>query len=144
MKDKEEEGNTALCYNALKRGEGMTTTATYREASRRLEAQAEEEYGARDLRQASEKGWGSAAQIVKAIAAHRGWRHDTHALLFQTVRDLDREIGGSELLGLFTQAHNLHVNFYEDWLTSEIVQRDLDNVRQFVEKLEALLPAETS
>ena len=121
----------------------MTTTATYREARRRLEAQAKAEYAARDLRQASEKGWGSAAQIVKAIASERGWRHDTHALLFQAVRSLDRETGGSELLGLFTQAHNLHINFYEDWLTSEIVQRDLDNVRHFVAKLEALLPTET-
>ena len=122
----------------------MTTTATYREASHHLGAQAEAEYVTGDLRQASEKGWGSAAKIVKAIASERGWRHDTHALLFQVVRDLDREMDGSELLGLFTQAHNLHVNFYEDWLTSEIVQRDLDHVRQFVAKLESLLPAETS
>ena len=48
------------------------------------------------------------------------------------------------MLGLFVQAHNLHINFYEDWLTAEIVQRDLDNVWQLVAKLEALLPAETS
>ena len=121
----------------------MTTTATYREASRRLEAQAKAEYSALDLRQASEKGWGSAAQMVKAVASERGWRHDNHALLFQAVRALDSEAGGSERLGLFVQAHNLHINFYEDWLTSEIVQRDLDNVWQFVAKLDALLPAET-
>ena len=121
----------------------MTTTATYREASRRLEAQAQEKYATRDLRQASEKGWGSAAQIVKAVASERGWRHDNHVLLFQAVRSLDSETGGSELLGLFTQAHNLHINFYEDWLTSAIVQRDLDNVRRFVTKLETLLATET-
>ncbi len=122
----------------------MTTTATYREASRRLEAQAKAEYAARDLRQASEKGWGSAAQMVKAVASERGWRHDNHVLLFQAVRALDSETGGSELLGLFAQAHNLHINFYEDWLTPEIVQRDLDNVLQFVARLEGLLPTETS
>ena len=121
----------------------MTTTATYREASR-LEAQAKAEYSARDLRQASEKGWGSAAQMVKAVASERPWRHDSHVLLFQAVRALDSETDGSELLGLFAQAHNLHINFYEDWLTPEIVQRDLDNVRQFVARLEGLLPTETS
>ena len=121
----------------------MTTTTTYREASRRLETQAQEEYATGDLRQASEKGWGSAAQIVKAVASERGWRHDNHVLLFQAVRALDSETGGSELLGLFAQAHNLHINFYEDWLTSEIVQRDLDNVRHFVTKLETLLATET-
>ena len=73
------------------KGESMTTTDTYREASRRLEAQAKAEYSALDLRQASEKVWGSGALMVKAVASERGWRHDNHALLFQAVRALDSE-----------------------------------------------------
>ena len=45
---------------------------TYQTASRHLLAQAHEELAAGDTRQASEKGWGAAAQIVKSVAARRG------------------------------------------------------------------------
>ena len=31
-----------------------------------------------DLLQASEKGWGAAARMVKAVAETRGWRHSSH------------------------------------------------------------------
>ena len=48
------------------------TTEKYREASRHLLAQAHGELYAGDVRQASEKGWGAAAQVVKAIAEQRG------------------------------------------------------------------------
>ena len=37
-----------------------------------------------DLLQASEKGWGAAAQMVKAVAETRGWRHSTHRDLYST------------------------------------------------------------
>ena len=43
----------------------VTPVITYREASRQLLAQARAELDAGDLRQASEKAWGAAAQIVK-------------------------------------------------------------------------------
>ena len=55
----------------------MTTRAiTYREASRQLIAQARAELEAGDLRQASEKAWGAAAQMAKAsrIVAGMGSR----------------------------------------------------------------------
>ena len=38
--------------------------------------QANEELARDDLRQASEKGWGAASQIVKAVAEERGWEHN--------------------------------------------------------------------
>ena len=44
------------------------TTQTYRDASRLLLAQGRAELAAGDVRQASEKGWGAAAQMVKSIA----------------------------------------------------------------------------
>ena len=31
--------------------------------------------------QASEKGWGAAAQGLKAIAEERGWNHNSHTLI---------------------------------------------------------------
>ena len=55
----------------------MQRTTTYREQSRVFLAQAHfEELAKGDLQQASEKGWGAASQMVKAIAQERtrnGW-----------------------------------------------------------------------
>ena len=53
-------------------------TQTYRERSRALLAEAREELGAGDLEQASVKGWGAAAQMVKAVADERGMPHEHH------------------------------------------------------------------
>ena len=52
----------------------MQRTTTYREQSRRgvFLAQAHEELAKGDLQQASEKGWGAASQMVKAVAQERG------------------------------------------------------------------------
>ena len=41
------------------------TTQTYQQASQRFLAQAKEELAAGDLLQASEKGWGAAAQMLE-------------------------------------------------------------------------------
>ena len=48
----------------------MATTEFHIATSRRLLEQAEREYRAGDVLQASEKGWGAAAHAVKAIAGH--------------------------------------------------------------------------
>ena len=54
-------------------------TQKYRDDSHRLLAQARAELDAGELRQASEKGWGAAALIIKAIAEQRGdWEHSRH------------------------------------------------------------------
>ena len=47
-------------------------TQKYQRDSRHLLGQAREELAQGDVRQASEKGWGAAAQIVKAVAETRG------------------------------------------------------------------------
>ena len=60
------------------------TTQKYLESSRSLLSQAKSELTAA-VRQASEKGWGAAAQIVKAIAVHRGWEHQANRELFRAV-----------------------------------------------------------
>lgn len=54
------------------------TSRTYQVAIGQLLRQAREELTAGDVRQASEKGWGAAAQILKAIAARRDWEHQGH------------------------------------------------------------------
>ena len=115
------------------------TTQKYRAASRQLLAQARSELHVGDVRQASEKGWGAAAQMVKAVAEQRGWEHDSHALLFAVVRDIQRTTGDPDLRRLFRLANALHINFYEDWLDRVDVAEGLDDVERLLDKIEPVL-----
>ncbi len=115
------------------------TTQTYQAAGWQLLAQARAELAAGDARQASEKGWGAAAQMVKAIAEQRGWQHGGHRQLFAALRQVRNETGNEDIRRLFAVANRLHTNYYEDWLDSETVAEDLDDVEQLLNLLEPLL-----
>ncbi len=113
-------------------------TETYAVAARHLLAQAVAEWEQADVRQASEKGWGAAAQMVKAVADSRGWEHRTHAALFRVVSNLVAETGDDELHNLFNVANSLHISFYKNWNTAESVWSGLSDVARLVEKLDGL------
>ncbi|MCY4625023.1 MAG: PaREP1 family protein [Chloroflexi bacterium] len=111
----------------------------YKNQSRVFLAQAEDELAHGDLYQAAEKGWGAAAQIVKAIADARGWEHDSHRHLFNIVRRLVDETDDDSLSVLFSEANLLHVNFYEGELSSRQAAYHLSHVVEFVNKVEGQL-----
>lgn len=115
------------------------TTDTYRSDSRFLLQQARDELAAGDARQASEKGWGAAAQMVKAVAEERGWEHKRHALLWQVARRLTRETGDADIRRLFQIASDLHTNFYENMYDTEFIGEGLDDVQILIDKLDPLL-----
>ena len=94
--------------------------------------QSQEELTKGDLRQASEKGWGAASQMVKAVAQHLGLDHNGHAALFRVVSGLDND----QYRTAFGLANSLHVNFYEGWLDQASVQHHLDAVGQFIQELD--------
>ncbi len=114
-------------------------TQKYRNDSRQLLAQSRVELAAGDVRQASEKGWGAAAQMVKAIAEQRGVHHRGHALLYDVVSTLAAEAGDDDIDRLFELAGGLHTNFYEDWYGAGRVERGLRDVERFLDKLEPLI-----
>ena len=109
---------------------------SYQEASRFLLSQGESELVRGDTRQASEKGWGAAAQMVKSIAEQRGWEHKGHAELYNVIARLVVETGDDEIRRLFAVAGNLHVNFYENWDNAPNVAAGLADVRRFLDKME--------
>ncbi len=102
-------------------------------------AQAIEEWVKGDLRQASEKGWGAAAQMVKAVAEQRGWQHNNHRLLYQIMGRIVNEIGDRDICTLFLAASGLHTNFYEDGFPGQMVRDGLQDVGRLLDKLEPLL-----
>ena len=115
------------------------TTQAYFEASSLLLAQAEAELAIGDVRQASEKGWGATAQIVKALAEERGWEHHSHGSLYAAVDLICAETGNDDIYLLFQVANQLHKNFYENWDTPDNVSKALVAVRRFIELVSPLL-----
>ena len=120
----------------------MQQVETYQERSREYLVKAFEELEAGDLTQASEKGWGAAAQIVKAVADERGMDHRSHRAILLAAQELTQEAGDNDLEVHFAFASQLHVNFYEATLNDAGVAMRLRQVAQFVDRIELLLPPE--
>lgn len=100
---------------------------------------AESLLGKKDYAQASEKLWGAAAEIVKAVAAKRGWMMGSHERLWDVVEELDREHPELRIAEGFSLASSLHTNFYEGWMPPGIVERNSKAVKAFIETVQRLL-----
>ena len=88
------------------------------------------------LLQASEKGWGAAAHMVRAIAGGRGGHDSGHRELYQAVDRLAARSGDPEIRVLFDSASALHSNFYEGWMPREMIASSLAQAGLFLRKLE--------
>ena len=99
----------------------------------------EELLAKKDYVQASEKAWGAASQIVKALAAREGREIRSHGELHKYVAELSKERGDREIMTLWFSASSLHQNFYENWFPEEAVRSGVENVKSFIEKLRKLL-----
>ena len=88
--------------------------------------------------QASEKGWCAAAQALKALAEERGWNHDGHSLIADIAKQVSDEEGRTDIIAWFGTAQSLHVNFYEDSLTSDFVEAYLEVVKSLLPELERI------
>ena len=115
------------------------STQKYQQASEHFLAQAEQELAAGDLPQASEKGWGAAAQMLKAIADRRGWEHGRHRHYLRITSRLRAETGDGDVRRLFNTASALHENFYENEMMAEDVADGLADVKVLLAKLRHLL-----
>ena len=120
----------------------VTQSQIYRAASRRLLAHSFAELAQGDLQQASEKGWGAAAQMLKSIAEQREWPHRGHRSIRRVASRLADETGSEEVRILYRVASDLHTNFYEDVDTPEDVAAGLEDVSRFLDILEPLLANE--
>ena len=92
-----------------------------------------------DYLQASEKAWGAAAQMVKAVVAREGRTTRSHGELHREVARIVKETGDEELRRLWQSAGMLHQNFYENWFPQEMVEGNIRDVKRFIEKLRQLL-----
>ena len=101
-------------------------------------AQSRNELARGNLQQASEKGWGAAAQMMKAVAQARGWEHGRHRHLHQIASRLRSETGDRDIYRLFGVASILHENFYENQMAAQDIDEALQDIERLLDKLELI------
>lgn len=112
-----------------------TKAEVYLKLSEKYLREADEFLTKEDVVQASEKGWGAAAQAVKASAARKGLELHSHGELHKFVARLSTETGDEETRRLWQSAVALHQNFYENWLPEEMVAGNIKDVKKLLRKL---------
>ncbi len=117
----------------------MSETRPYAEQADIFLRQAQEELANNDLRQASEKGWGAASQMIKAVAQVRRWEHDEHRYLSAVVSELATEDRDEELITCYDLAQELHRTFYEGSTNTFAVTLRLRQVETLMNKLRRYL-----
>ncbi len=92
------------------------------------------------LHQASEKGWGAAAHMAKAVAVAQGWEYETHADFSSVLNRATEATGDDRLRGLRGLANDLHGNYYRRsrHLDGAIIGKDLESVEELLELLRPL------
>jgi len=102
-------------------------------------SEAEDYMSKKDYIQASEKAWGAAAQIIKALATREGRDLRSHKELHEYLAYTVKKVGDIELRRIWSAAGELHRNFYEALLPPELVNGYFEDVKEFVNKLRKLL-----
>ncbi len=93
-----------------------------------------------DLVQASEKSWAAATCGLKAIAAQRGWNHQSHSLLSDLSNQVAEELGRPNLQDLVAFANTMHQNLYENWMPVQTVEYGVGRVKTYLAELDAVSP----
>ena len=120
--------------------------ADYRRQAREFLLKSRQYLADDDLHQASEKGWGAAAWMAKAVADAQGWAYDRHAQ-FNTVmyqaQDLCGDVRLDDLRG---NANELHGYFYtrKVFLRADVISRGLDRMATLLDILEPLTQITTT
>ena len=114
--------------------------ADYRQQSRISLARAWEYLANDDLHQASEKGWGAAAWMAKAVAEAQGWRYKTHEEFFTVMRQAQHLSGDVRIGRLRPVANELHGFFYtrKMFLDSDAIGEGLDLIETLLDTLQPL------
>lgn len=119
---------------------GDAVVADYREQSREFLSKGREYLANGDLHQASEKGWGAAAWMAKAVAEAQGWQYSRHDEFFTVMYQAQDLTGESRLENLRRVANELHGFYYtrKIFLRPEVIGRDLDQVGLLLDILQPL------
>ena len=108
------------------------------ETVRQFLADADREYEAGDMLQASEKLWGAALHVVIAEMHRRGMKSSGHRAMILAVRQIAEEHGDAELRPGFAAARALHANFYHGFMEDYEYAENRELARRFFDRMLAL------
>ena len=123
-----------------------TEIADYETQAREFLAKSREYLDLGDLHQASEKGWGAAAHMAKAVAVAQGWTYENHADFSTVLYEARRLTGNASLSASRAIANELHFNYYKRkrHLNAASIGEDLEIIARMLEILHPLTGLETS
>ena len=110
----------------------------YADLSQRNIGQADDYLRRRKNIPASKKGWDATAQALKAIAAQRGWNLNTPELIIDIAQQTADEQGRPDLVAMFSVAQALQANIYENWLSGDVIEVYLNEVKTLLPELERI------
>lgn len=100
------------------------------------------EFAAGDVRQASEKLYGAANQVISAIAKQRGWGYESHRDMKNATVRLADEYGDPFIIAGFTSAQTFHRNFFHGAMEDYEIAADRPTVHDYVRRMTAIFEAE--
>ena len=112
--------------------------------SRRFIEHAKEELRKGERLQASEKVYGAAQHALSAVGKERGWAtHNYYRkedVLYHLIDEFGlRDESGIDTLGAMHDRFYLHhLNFHENGLTAEAIERAVSNAEVFIDKIQDL------
>ena len=113
----------------------------YRQQARHFQVKSREYLAEDELHQASEKGWGTAAWMAKAIALAYGWEYEKHDQFYVVLNNVRAMTGNNRFFELRDTAGGLHRNFYtrRRFLDAGSIEVGLDRMDELLDLLEPLL-----
>ena len=120
--------------------ENHVEIADYESQAHEFLANSRDFLAAGNLHQASEKGWGAAAHMAKAVAVAQGWEYGTHADFSEVLYQASLLANNPRIQELRSIANELHQNYYKRkrHLNSGAIQADLERIAELLEALHPL------
>ena len=118
-------------------GDNRQEVADYEGQAREFLANSQDFLAAGRLHQASEKGWGAASHMAKAVAVAQGWEYGAHADFSEVVYQASQLANNTRIRELRGIASELHHNYYrrKRHLNAEAIREDLETMAELLEML---------
>ena len=118
-------------------GDNHVEIADYESQAREFLAYSRDFLAAGNLHQASEKGWGAAAHMAKAVAVAQGWEYETHADFSEVMYQASQLAENPRIQELRSVANELHINYYKRkrHLNAGAISADLERMAELLDTL---------